>query len=167
MPEPEWTEVTWDTAENVPQTAFTEALRLLDPPSVLMRSVSEGVAVITSVAALRAVRGIDIRPATLDGALSVALIITPDDATSRIEPGAEALAAANDVIAIAEGVTMAGDYRNLGSMTQNIDPTLPAVFHFLAHQMSASELLTRDAPVGLDEGPDNLRDRANWFRKRH
>ena len=164
-----WTSAPWSATADEPFAVFVTALQDLDPaPDGPLRSASGRAAVVVRLDALRATDDIEIHlDASGRGRETVALLLTDADTSLLIEELLD-LSAAADLVAVPQRLATGSPrgFSPRGQITQRVDPALFDTFE-VWEPATAAELLTRDAPVGLGEEPDNLTGRADWFKKRH
>ena len=162
--------VPWASMSDEPFTVFLNAMKaLVTTREGVLRSQSGRAAVVVSLEALRATRDLEIRlDATVRGKKNVAVLLTDTDTAALAEELRE-LSTACDLVAVPKILAKASlhGYSPRGQIIQHVDPALSDTFEVWEHRATPVDLLTRDAPVDLDEGPDNLTGRATWFKKRH
>lgn len=161
--------MTWASASAEPLTQLLTAARALtarrDRP---LRSRSGRFAVVVSLDALRASPDFDTRVDVSARGQSVALLLNDTDASS-FAGELSALCSAGDLVAAPRSLAarLPGDFSPIGRIVQHVDPALPDTLEVWQRRAAEVDLLTRGAPVRIDEGPENLTGRAEWFRKRH
>ena len=165
-----WTPVPLSSLAEEPCALFLSALKgLVASPDGVMSSDSGRVAVSVSLAGLQDRADVEVHlDSSVRGEPWIVLLLSDED-TSTLAEELGALSTKADFVGIPStlGKEAATDLLPCGQIIQHVDPALPETFEILERRSKITDLLTRDAPVGIEEGPDNLGGREAWFRKRH
>ena len=170
MASEQWTTVPWTSLADEPFTVFIDTLKtLVTTPGGIIRSESGRTAVVATLDALRSIRDVQIfLDQSTPGTTSVAWLLIDTDRSSLTEE-LRSLSTVGDLLVIPTTLStgLPEDFSTRGQIIQHVDQALFDTFDVLEHRATAFELLSRDAPIGLGEDPDNLTGRADWFKKRH
>lgn len=153
-----------------PFTVFIDTMKtLVTNPDGLLRSESGRTAVVVALDALRSIGDLEILlDRSAPGTTSVAWLLIDTDRSSLTEE-LRSLSAGGELLAIPATLSkgLPEDFSTRGQIIQQVDRALFETFDVFERRATAFDLLTRDAPIGLGEEPDNLTGRADWFKKRH
>ena len=166
----QWTPVPWSSIADEQFADFIDAMKTAaTTPDGIFRSESGRIALIVNLGALRAVENVEIRlEQTSPATTRVAWLLVDTDSLSRTEE-LRALSGIGGLLALPAELSkeLPGEFLTRGQIVQQLDGALTDTFDVFECRAKSFELLSRDAPTDLGEGPDNLAGRASWFKKRH